>query len=101
MRSVAYDFVKQPGIQQRFILQNEKAGYGWMQLFLFRYYDLSNRKTEGVLLAPSQEMNTQKVNAYFDLLVNVLMKYNLFDRLSCIFTTKNWNSTKTINRLKC
>ena len=85
LRRLAFNFAKQLGVHQKFNSEEEKAGYGWLQLFLSRHPDLSVRKSEGVSLARSEGMNKLEVSNYFDLLEKVLKEYNLFDKPSCIF----------------
>ena len=56
-RRLAFKFAEQLGVYQKFNSEGEKAGYGWLQLFLSRHPDLSVRKSERVSLVQSEGMN--------------------------------------------
>lgn len=85
VRSLAYNFATQLGIQHRFNNNNEKAGYDWLQLFLSRHPDISVRKSEGVSLARVQGMDRSEVAEYFSLLKNILEENELINKPSALF----------------
>lgn len=73
LRSIAYQLAEQLQIKHRFNKEKEKAGYGFIRLFLSRHPEISIRKSEGVSLARLTAMNKPEVDAYFNLLESVLM----------------------------
>ncbi|KAI4462014.1 hypothetical protein MML48_5g00018667 [Holotrichia oblita] len=75
VRTIA--FAERLNISHRFNKTTEKAGYDWMQMFLKRSPDIRLQKSEGVLLARSQALNRVEVDAYFQLLEQVLTDNDL------------------------
>lgn len=62
-----------------------KAGYNWLQLFLFRHPDLSLRKPESISLAKVQRMNHDEVKKYFNLLSTTTEENDLLNKPGGIF----------------
>lgn len=85
LRSIAFYFAEQLGLNHSFNKDKEEAGYVWLQSFLKRNPEISTRKAEGVSLARCQALNREDVDAYYDMLHNILEKYELFDKPSHIF----------------
>ncbi|KAI4462015.1 hypothetical protein MML48_5g00018725 [Holotrichia oblita] len=81
VRTIA--FAERLNISHRFNKTTEKAGYDWMQMFLKRSPDIRLRQSEGVSLARSQALN--RVDAYFQLLKQVLTDNDLMGKANCIF----------------
>lgn len=72
------------------------ARENWLRSYLRRNPSLSVRKSEGVSLARVRGMNIGYVDVYFDLLVNTLEEYRLFDKPDIYNTT----SAAITSRLK-
>lgn len=85
LRSIAFYFAEQLGIKHSFNKDKEEAGYVWLNSFLKRNPEIRTRKAEGVSLARCQALNRSEVNAYFDMLHDLLEKYELFNKPSNIF----------------
>lgn len=85
VRKIAYQLAEQLHLKHRFYKKTEKAGYDFVKLFLRRHPDITIRKSEGVSLARSNAMNRREVDAYFNLLENVLMVDDVMMKPSHIF----------------
>lgn len=85
VRKIAYQLAEQLHLKHRFNKETEKAGYDFVKLFLGRHPDITIRKSEGVSLARSNAMNRREVDAYFNLLENVLMVDDVMMKPSHIF----------------
>lgn len=85
VRAMAYKLAEQLNIDHRFNQDSEKAGLDWFHLFLSRHPELSIRKSEGVSLARTQNMNQETVKKYFDLLQDILVKNDLLGKPGNIY----------------
>ncbi|KAI4466563.1 hypothetical protein MML48_2g00000591 [Holotrichia oblita] len=85
VRTIAFHFAERLNISHRFNKTTEKAGYDWLQMFLKRNPDIRLRKSEGVSLARSQALSRVEVDAYFQLLEQVLTDNDLMGKANCIF----------------
>lgn len=74
VRKMAYKYAEKNGIKHNFSKTYEMAGKDWLQGFLKRN-QLSVRKAEGTSLNRAASFNRQEVGQFFDLLGNVMEKY--------------------------
>lgn len=72
-RSLAYEFASKNGIETPF--KNGLAGYEWAKSFL-RRHNLSLRVPQKTSIARAMGFNRTQVNAFYDLLAEMLAKYS-------------------------
>lgn len=75
LRSLAYQYAEQNGIEHNFNGQTKLAGKDWMYGFLKRHSQLSLRTPENTSAARASGFNRVSVNAFFNLLGSLIDKY--------------------------
>ncbi|XP_031342963.1 tigger transposable element-derived protein 1-like [Photinus pyralis] len=85
VRSIAFKLAEQLKLRHTFNKENEMAGLDWLHLFMSRNPELSIRKSEGISLARSRNMNKTNVLKYFDLLQDILVDNGLVNKPSNIY----------------
>lgn len=88
LRANTFKYAVQLGINHRFNMASEKAGYDWVHMFLKRNSDISLRKSEGMPYARNQGMNKADVNAYFKMLERTFIENDLISKPSHIYNFK-------------
>lgn len=77
--------------------EKEKAGQHWLSSFLERNKDISVRQAEGLSVGRAQGMNREEVGAFFELLKEEMVQYNLTNRPENIFN-KDETGIQLINK---
>ena len=78
VQRMAFQLAEKNGIKHNFNQFAEKAGKDWLNCFMSRHSDkISFRKPTGTSFARSLGFNRKNVDEFFDILENVITKYNI------------------------